>query len=238
MRRTSTGRVRPHHPGTPAHAGHVDHRRMHEAVWTRDEAIALLESPERLESEDAQLLWRRVGLRSGMTVVDVGAGTGYYALPACAAVGPTGKVYAVDVSGPLIELLRERSARYPNLTPVRSRPNRVPLPDAIADRVLLANLVHGVPPATIVEAVRLLRPGGRLVDVDWRKEPTLGGPPVEFRLSESEASRVLQRYGLEVVARSSLGPAHYVVVGAKPTATQRASSGSPTRRRRGQPAAR
>lgn len=205
---------------------------MHEAVWTREQALAVLESPERRGSEDPRALWRRVGLRSGMTVVDVGAGSGYYAVPASERVGPTGTVHAVDVSPSLVELLRERSAGRPNVHVVRSRPDRIPLPDGIADRVLLANLLHGVPPTTVAEAVRLLRPSGRLVDVDWKKEPTDGGPPLEHRLSAAEASRVLAGYGLTIVHESLFGPAHYVVVGEKGGPARPAAS-TPPRRSRG-----
>ena len=220
MPRPPASRAHPRRRPDPAHAGHVDHRRMHEAVWTREQALAVLEGPGRPASENPKALWRRVGLRPGMTLVDVGAGTGYYSLPASERVGPSGRVYAVDVSGPLVRLLRERAVGRPNLTVVRSRPSRIPLPNGIADRVLLANLLHGVPPTTVAEAVRLLRPGGRLVDVDWRKQPTPRGPPVEHRLSTAEAGGVLQRYGLTVVHTSPFGASHYIVVGEKgPTAS-------------------
>lgn len=194
---------------------------MHEATWSRDEAIALLDAPQRQRSENPATLWRRVGLRAGMTVVDIGAGTGHFALPAASIVGPRGRVFAVDLSQDLVELLRERVTErgLANVRILRSRPVRIPVPTGVADRVLLANLVHGVPPATLAEAVRLLRPGGRLVDVDWKKQPTEGGPPVAHRLSAEEARAALEPYGVRWVATSALGPAHYVVVLEKPTAT-------------------
>jgi ubiquinone/menaquinone biosynthesis C-methylase UbiE len=187
---------------------------MHEAVWTRERAQSVLESPDRLRSEDARKLWSRVGLVPGMTVVDLGAGSGFYTFPASARVGPIGRVYAVDVSSELVDLIRERALERhrSNIQPIVSRPGRVPLPEGIADRVLLANVLHGVPPATVAEAVRILRPGGRLVDVDWKKEPTPGGPPVEHRLAATEARQVLERYGLRTVAEWELGPYHYVLV--------------------------
>lgn len=231
MPRVPSRRTRSRPTRAPAHAGHVDHRRMHEAVWTREQALAVLEGPERRGSENPRTLWTRVGLRAGMTLVDVGAGTGYYSLPACERVGPTGRVYAVDVSGPLVQLLRERAVGRPNLTVVRSRPSRIPLANGIADRVLLANLLHGVPPQTVAEAVRITRPGGRLVDVDWRKEPTEWGPPVAHRLSAAEAGGVLEGYGLTVVHASPFGPAHYVVVGEKRSPSPSAGLRERTRRR-------
>lgn len=192
----------------------ADHRKMHEEVWTRERASAVLEHPDRLQSEDARMLWSRVGLRPGMTVADVGAGSGFYSFPASELVGPTGRVYAVDLSLELVELIQERAIERhrSNIQVLRSRPDRVPLPDGLADRVLLANVLHGVPPATVAEAVRILRPGGYLVDVDWKKEPTPGGPPLEHRLAAAEARRVLARYALRTIAEWELGPFHYVIV--------------------------
>lgn len=190
---------------------------MHEAVWSREQALAVLERPDRGGSEDPGVLWRRVGLRPGMTVVDVGAGTGYYALPASDVVGARGRVYAVDVSAPLVALLRERSSGRPQLRAVRSRPDRIPLSAGIADRVLLANLLHGVAPSTVAEAVRSLGPGGRLVDVDWRKATTSFGPPIEHRLSRVQARHVLELYGLKIVDEAPFGPSHYLLVAARRT---------------------
>jgi ubiquinone/menaquinone biosynthesis C-methylase UbiE len=186
---------------------------MHEAVWTREQAVALLDDPSRREREDPRKLWRRAGLRAGMCVVDVGAGSGYYTFPAGAIVGPRGRVHAVDVSPELVQLLEERARkrRRTNVEPVLSRPHRIPLPDAIADRVLLANVLHGIPPSTVKEAVRLLRPGGRLLDLDWKKDAKRG-PPVARRLSATAARRTLERYGLRMVREWKFGPNHYVVM--------------------------
>jgi len=165
--------------------GPRDHRRMHEASWSRADAVAVLDAPERRVHQDPVRLWRRVGLKTGDIVVDVGAGSGFYAFPAAAAVGANGHVYAVDTSKELVELIRERAQarQVPNVEPVLSSPARIPIEDATADIALLANVLHGLPPKTLDEAIRLLRPGGRLVDVDWKKKPTPDGPPVEHRLA-------------------------------------------------------
>ncbi len=195
-----------------------DHRRMHESVWHRAEAVAWLDDPTRRGREDPETLWDRTGLAPGMTVVDVGAGTGYYDWSASDRVGATGCVYAVDVSPELVALVRERARAQGrrNVRAVRSRPDRIPLPGRVADRVLLANLLHGVAPTTVREAVRLLRPGGRLLDVDWAKRPTPNGPPVEHRLSATEARRALEAYGLRALTTAPHGPEHYVVILEKP----------------------
>jgi len=191
---------------------------MHEASWTRDDAVATLDAPERRASQDPFRLWSRVGLKPGDTVVDVGAGTGFFSFPAASLVGPTGRVYAVDVSEELVELLQERANRgkAENLTPVLSTPAHIPIEDAAADVTLLANVLHGIPPSTVDEAVRLLRPGGRLVNVDWKKVATPEGPPVRHRLSMEEASSALSSHGVSLIDSFDLGPYHYVLVFVRP----------------------
>jgi len=191
---------------------------MHEASWTRADAVAILDSSERRRNQDPRRLWRRIGLKSGDIVVDVGAGSGFYAFPAAAVVGPQGRVYAIDISDELVDLMREKAetGKVRNLETVRSSPGRIPLEDAVADFALLANVFHGIPPKTIHEAVRLLRPGGRLIDVDWKKRSTPEGPPVQHRLSVPEATAALRAYGLTSVDSFDLGPSHYVLVFERP----------------------
>ena len=186
---------------------------MHEAVWTAERALAVLEHPGRTRSENPRSLWRRTGLAPGMTVVDVGAGSGFFTFPASQIVGPEGKVYAVDVSPELIALIRERArtGHRANVEARVSRPGRIPLRSGVADRVLLANVLHGVAPATVRESVRLLRPDGHLIDLDWKKEETGGGPPVGHRLDAAEAKKVLEAYGLRTLATWEPGPSHYAI---------------------------
>lgn len=196
----------------------LDHRKMHEATWSRADAIAFLESPERRASQDPRLLWRRVGLHAGEIVLDVGAGSGYFSFPAAEVVGPNGRVYAVDLSNELLELVRERAeaAKVRNVETVLSTPARIPLEDGVADVALLANVLHGISPKTVVETIRVLHPGGRLVDVDWKKKGTPEGPPVDHRLSVREATAALSAYGLQRIDSFELGPYHYVLVFARP----------------------
>jgi ubiquinone/menaquinone biosynthesis C-methylase UbiE len=195
---------------------------MHEATWSRADAVAVLENPERRRDQDPVALWRRVGLKSGDVVVDVGAGSGFFAFPAASVVGPEGKVYAVDVSAELVEMVREKAeaGKVRNLESVLSTPKHIPIEEAVSDVALLANVLHGIPPESVREAVRLLRPGGRLVDVDWKKEKTPDGPPVRHRLSVAEVTSALKAYGLVRIDSFNFGASHYVLVFERPRPTR------------------
>lgn len=190
----------------------------HELGWSRQQALGRLETPERLRSHENRQLWEMVGLDRGERVVDVGAGTGYFAFAAGRVVGRHGRVWAVDVSPELIDLIGERRVRWrlPQVHPVLSRVERIPLATGSADAVLMANLLHGAPPSTLSESARLVRDGGRFVVVDWDKEGTGHGPPLRRRLSPAEASGRLATVGLTTVAHGRLGSDHYVLV-ATPT---------------------
>ena len=196
----------------------ADHSNGHGGLvgraWTREEALEALEAPDRRESQDPDALWTRLGLVSGATVVDVGAGTGFFAVAAARRVGPEGHVYAVDLSAELVELLRERREReaLPQLHPLQNTLASIPLPSASADVVLLANVLHDIPESTLSEAVRLLKPRGRFVNVDWKEEETPGGPPPGVRLTPDQARHLLEEQGLREVERWEFGPWHYGLV--------------------------
>ena len=111
---------------------------------------------------------RRLAIPSGAVVADLGAGPGFFTDALADAVGPSGQVHALDVSPDMIEVLRRRDLP-PQVTARLSEENRTPLPDASVDLALLAFVLHELdaPLAFLTEARRVLRPGGRLVVLEW-----------------------------------------------------------------------
>ena len=195
--------------------GRRGHRVRHgDEGWSREEALAALEGPERRRVLDPERVWDRVGLPVGAVVVDVGAGTGYFALPAARRVGPAGRVYATDISADMVELLRERAAaaKLPQLRPVLNSADCLPLRTGSADLVLLATVLHDISRATMAEAARLLRPEGRLVNLDWSTAPSPFGPPPAIRLAPLEAARLLSELDLRLVETFDPGPYHYAQI--------------------------
>ena len=155
---------------------------------------------------------RAAGVAPGQTVVDLGCGPGYFTLPAAALVGPRGTVYGVDAQPEMVEACRRRAAEAgaQNVEVIRSDAVHVPLPDAIADLVLIAWVLHEVPDrvAFLREARRLLKPGGGAALIEFRKQDGLWGPPMEVRLSEAEVAAAAGAAGLRVREQRTLDDGH------------------------------
>jgi ubiquinone/menaquinone biosynthesis C-methylase UbiE len=195
--------------------GAPTHRHSHHDIgWTREEALTALEGDERRRMLNPDAFWDHIRLPTGAAVLDVGAGSGFFSVPAAHGVGSSGIVYAVDIAPELVTLLQERRTTegLPQLRPILSTVDRIPLPTGIADVVLLANVLHDISPSTVREAVRILKPQGRLANLDWKKADSPGGPPLEIRLNEAEATRILGDHDLSLVDQWEPGPYHYALL--------------------------
>ena len=173
----------------------------------------MLLNPERRRWQDPESILNAVGATSGMTLADVGAGPGFFTLPAARRVGPTGKVYALDVEPGMIERVKERadSEGITNVEALVSQEDRLPLPDGAVDAALLVNVLHEAlnPPRLLQEIVRVLRPAGVLAVVEWKKEPQEWGPPYQDRLAPESVEEALRRAGFHTVEPFEVGPNHY-----------------------------
>jgi ubiquinone/menaquinone biosynthesis C-methylase UbiE len=156
------------------------------------------------------------GVTVGETVVDLGAGNGFWIQPLLDAVGEQGMVYAADVEPIMVDDLRRlvEERGLSNVQPVLSDELSVPLPSNIADMVLLSYVLHepGDIVAFLQEVVRLLKPDGRVLVLEWQKWPTQEGPPVEHRISQEEAQALLGDIGLSVRELSSPSPDVYILL--------------------------
>jgi ubiquinone/menaquinone biosynthesis C-methylase UbiE len=177
-----------------------------------------LEDPERLKWLPPAEVIDAIGLRAGMAVVDLGAGTGYFSIPIAEAVGVTGRVTAVDLQKGMLDFLREKIAKRGgpgNIALVLGEAAKTTLPEATADLVLMANVWHEVDdrPAVLAEMKRLLLPGGVLAILDWRadREPP-PGPPAGHRITAGEVGTDLTGEGWAVSGTRNVGEYHYLVL--------------------------
>jgi ubiquinone/menaquinone biosynthesis C-methylase UbiE len=113
-----------------------------------------------------------LGLRPGQRIADVGAGTGLFTLPLAQAVGPEGKVYAVDVQSYFLDHIRQAAGDegLDNVEVIRAQQDSARLPEASVQLVLMCDSYHHVErPAAYLASLRAaIEPGGRLVVVDYR----------------------------------------------------------------------
>ena len=180
-----------------------------------------LEDPERLEVLPQAEVVRLLRLDGAETVVDYGAGTGIYTVAVAEAV-PQGKVFAVEALPGLVELLREKITPElrDRLCVVETGDNVVPLDDGQADRVVMVDVLHHLhdQPDALEEVVRVLRPGGLYVVVDWADTERPVGPPPGHVLGLPAVQDIVAAMGLDLVEAHEPGELlryHVVVVAEK-----------------------
>jgi SAM-dependent methyltransferase len=136
----------------------------HGAYW--------LERPERKEEERPDLVLAALELKPGMKVADVGAGSGYYSSRIAERIGPGGTVYAVDVQPEMLDILRMQMKlqKVTNVTPVLGTETDPKLPPGELDLSIMVDVYHELeyPYETLAAIVKALKPGGRVVFVEFR----------------------------------------------------------------------
>jgi ubiquinone/menaquinone biosynthesis C-methylase UbiE len=163
-----------------------------------------LEDPQRLVELPPAGLVRLLDLEDDQTLVDFGAGPGVYTLALAEAL-PHGTVIAVDEQDALLDRLRDKLAAQPpagRVEVVLSAGGHVPLPDGVADRVLMINVLHHIDddPAALAEVARLLRPGGLLLSAEFARMDRPVGPSNEHVLPFDEVRALVAGMGLTELA--------------------------------------
>lgn len=178
--------------------------------------LARQEAPDRATWQKPAAVLRALGLRRGQLVADIGAGPGYFSLRLARAVGPSGHVYAVEPELQILDVLRERiaAAGARNVTPVLGRGDDPLLPAGRCHLALIVDTYHHFPdgPAFLRRVARALRPGGRVVNIDFAKRETPVGPPVDHRVAREDFLRDARRAGLALVAEHRFLPHQYFLV--------------------------
>ena len=161
----------------------------------------------------------QMGLRDGMRIADLGSGTGHYALAAAAAVGHDGRVYAVDVHEDMLTHVRD-AAQGRGLRNIETvwgnieKPGGTKLRDQSIDAAILSNVLFQTEDRAGVQAEvrRILKPGGKVLVIDWAGAYGGMGPKPDHVVSEHAAEELFIGAGFHKVKDFRAGPHHYAIV--------------------------
>jgi SAM-dependent methyltransferase len=163
------------------------------------EGAAWLERPEREAEEAPTKAVAALELRQGQVVADIGAGSGYYTMLLRAAVGPGGRVYATDIQPEMLALIRRKIEKQQigNVELVLGTPTESRLPDAAVDLALMVDVYHELaqPQVFLRSLKRAIKPDGRLVLIEFRKESEWVPIRPEHKMSVRDARMELEAEG-------------------------------------------
>jgi len=178
-----------------------------------------LERSERELEEAPDKALDALGTLTGLTVADVGAGSGYFTVRLGARVGPNGRVYANDLQPEMLKMLASRLARenVRNVTLVQGAIDDVKLPPAAIDLVLMVDVYHECSePQKMLRAIRTsLKPGGRLVLLEYRKEDPEVPIRLEHKMSIAEAKLEVEAEGFTLSRVDDRLPRQHILIFAK-----------------------
>jgi len=187
---------------------HMQHRFDDPAKFAKQ-----FDDPKRDEWQMPARVIDALGLKAGMAVADIGAGTGYFSMR-LARVSPGLAVYSVDIEPKMVEHLTHRAAgeKLANVTAVLAGPSSPNLPRPV-DVILVVDTYHhiGDRPAYFRALKQSLKPGGRIAIVDFRKDSP-EGPPVEFRFTVEQIEAEMKQAGFTVDSKHDFLPRqHYII---------------------------
>ncbi|SHJ11494.1 class I SAM-dependent methyltransferase [Parasporobacterium paucivorans] len=172
------------------------------------------ENPVRLAELDPEGTLRAAGFSDGMSLCDIGAGTGVFSIPAARI--SRGKIYALEASDAMIALLenRRREQGIDNLEILKVTSRELPLEDGLCDMAVMVTVLHEIDDkkAMLDEAGRILKADGKLLVIEFHKWATPMGPPAEHRISKEEVKEICISSRCRVIEESIMGENFYKII--------------------------
>jgi ubiquinone/menaquinone biosynthesis C-methylase UbiE len=170
------------------------------------EYAKVLEDPARDEWQKPHDVVMALALKPTETIADIGAGTGYFARRFALHAG---KVYAVDIDAKLLDIVRKDAPK--NLEAVLASPDDSRLPERSIDTIFFCDVLHHIEnrPAYYSRLAKVLKPGGRIVVVDFFKKELPVGPPPPMKLSDDEVVAELKAAAFTLTKRLDILPYQY-----------------------------
>jgi len=179
----------------------VAHQQQHPPE-NLNEYISHLEDPSRNQWQQPEKVLKVLKIRRGQAIADVGSGPGYFTTRFARAVGPEGKVFAVDISpGMLAYLKKQASAEdLTNIEFILAKPENPDLPANSVDLIFICDTLHHIANREKYYPLllRALKPGGRLVNIDFYKRMLPVGPPAHMKIAKPEMIKEAEAAGLHL----------------------------------------
>jgi ubiquinone/menaquinone biosynthesis C-methylase UbiE len=179
------------------------------------EAAPWLERPNRADEERPDLLLKELHLQTGMTVADIGAGSGYLSRRLAPSVAP-GRVFAVDVQPQMVALLTDLALKpeFKNVVPIQGDADDVKLPPGSVDLAVMVDVYHELafPYEVMRSLIRALKPGGRVVLVEYRSEDPALPIKALHKMSRAQILREMSVLPLVWERTSERLPMQHIVV--------------------------
>jgi len=175
-----------------------------------------LERPEREREEQPELVMKALHLKPDDAAADIGAGTGYYSRRLAKAVGTNGTVYAVEIQQEMLDILTNKMAEIGihNVKPVLGTITDPKLAPNSIDLILMVDVYHEFDhPHEMVEAMfHSLKPGGRMVFVEFRGEdPKVSIKPLH-KMTEAQVRKEMSGFPLKWVETSEVLPIQHIII--------------------------
>jgi ubiquinone/menaquinone biosynthesis C-methylase UbiE len=165
---------------------------------------AWLDRNNREDEEAPEKALKIIGITPGSVVADVGAGSGYFTLKMASLVGAKGTVYATDIQPGMLDIIRDKlkGTSVNNVTLILGSPDDPKLPAATLDLVLMVDVYHEIhePQAVLRHLRNALKPGGRLVLLEYRAEDPKVPIRADHKMSVATAKLEVEAEGFRLTS--------------------------------------
>ena len=176
-----------------------------------------LNNPQRLKDIPVEHIFNKLDLKQSNVFIEIGAGTAFFSIAFLQQAKPS-TLYACDISDTMLNWITENVIpNHPAIFPIQSQEESIPLDNGIADLVFTIHLHHELesPGQTLDEAFRMLRIGGKILIIDWKKQDMPEGPPTHIRCEPDDIKKQMKNSGFKQIQVSNELEKHFFVIGEK-----------------------